>query len=98
MPYVEIGEHRPRSGLAGFFDDLQKIAGQVGTVGQQVEEAAEQASAVSSGQKRVAVVPTNSATLTVPIPGSQFAASVLLVPVLLGLGAVLLFLGTRRRR
>lgn len=76
--------------LGNIFDDISKIAGQVGIVSKEL-------SSVSAGKAKIATVPTDTATLTIPMAGTPVAASIPLWAI--GLGAAgLLYLAFGRRR
>lgn len=75
--------------LGNFFDDLAKIAGKVGTVSGKIAE-------VTSGESKVAVIPSGYSTITVPIPGQPVGVSIPILPLAIGAG-LLLFMVMRKR-
>lgn len=95
LPYA-LGERTPfnapgyTSYLGNIFDDIAKIAGQVGMVSGEL-------STVASGQKKIGTFDPTKATLMLPIGGSPVATAIPLLPLALGAGALLYF-GVRKRR
>lgn len=83
-------------GLAGVFDTIERVAGKVGQAAGKVERVSAQLTDVESGKKKVALVPSEGATFSIPVPGQSYAATIPMWPLLAG-GAVLLFLALRRR-
>lgn len=76
--------------LGNFFDDLARIAGQVGLVSGELSK-------VAAGQATVATIPTGQATVTIPIPGSPVSTAIPLWVI--GVGAAgLLYVAFRKRR
>jgi hypothetical protein len=76
--------------LGNIFDELSKIAKQVGI-------ASDELAKVADGKSKIATVPTDQATITFPVPGSPIATSIPLFPLLIGVGALIYFT-TRKRR
>ena len=85
----EVSESGYGPYLGNIFDTLSKVASQVGIVSNELSK-------VSSGQAKIATVPTDRATITFPIPGSPVATSIPLVPLAIGAG-LLLFFAMRKR-
>lgn len=75
--------------LGDIFDDISRMAQEAGIVSGEVAK-------VVRGEAKIATVPTDRATITVPIPGKPVAASIPLLPLAIGAG-LLLFLAFRRR-
>lgn len=76
--------------LGNVFDDIQKIAGQVGI-------ASGELSKVTKGEATVATIPTGYASLTLPIPGSPISQAIPLWVI--GVGAAgLLYMAFSKRR
>ncbi len=76
--------------LGNIFDDIQRIAGRVGTASGELAK-------VASGQSTITTVPTGYASLTLPILGSPVSQAIPLW--VLGAGAAgLLYLAFRPHR
>lgn len=94
-PYLgEVSDHGYGpylgSNLGNIFDDITNVASKVGVVSSQLSK-------VKAGKAKLAVVPSDSASITIPIPGKPVGISVPLLPLALGAGA-LIWLAVRRRR
>lgn len=85
---VSAGGYGPY--LGNIFDDISNIAAKVGVVSSQLAK-------VKAGKAKVAVVPTDRASLTIPIPGQPVGVSIPVLPLALGVGA-LAYLAFRRKR
>lgn len=92
LPYGigEVGPHGYGPYLGDFWDDAASIAEKVGLV-------ADQAQRVVKGEAKVALVPTDHATISLPIPGSYAAVSVPILPIALGVGLLAWFAMRKRR-
>ena len=102
MAYTSDGMYsQPQLGgvfeLGDIFDDINKIAGKVGGITDQVREITGQASDVAAGRKKVAVIPTSGGFATIPVPGQPYGVTIPLMPILLGGGALVLYLMMRKR-
>jgi len=82
--------------LSGIFDDIERAAQNVGKFAAKVGVVAGQADNIAEGRRKVAVIPTEGAYATVPVPGQMFGVSIPLVPMLL-VGAVAVYLLARRK-
>lgn len=80
----------PPTAMGDFWSDLQSAI----ATGQRVESEVRQ---VVTGQKKVATVPTGSASISIPVPGRDYAVTVPMVPLLLGGGLLALLLLKGRR-
>lgn len=74
--------------LGGFFEDLSRIAKQVGV-------ASDELSKVASGKATVATIPTGYASVTLPVPGSPVSTAIPLWVIGAG-AAVLLYMAFRK--
>ena len=76
--------------LGNIFDDIAKIAGQVGTVSGEL-------STVASGERKIGTFDPNKASLIIPVGGTPTVTAIPLLP--LGIGAAaLLYFALRKRR
>jgi len=83
----------PESGygpyLGNFFDDLSRIAKQVGM-------ASDELSKVSAGKAKIATFPPDQATIMIPVGGTPVAYAVPLIPLAIGAGLLLWYVARRR--
>jgi hypothetical protein len=97
-PALSLGEREPnvfsRGGygpyLGNFFDDLQNIASKVGAVSGELSQ-------VASGEKKVGTFDPNKASLIIPMAGSPLVTAVPLLPLGIGLAALVYFAVRKRR-
>lgn len=75
--------------LGNIFDDLSKIASQVGVVSGELAK-------VASGEAKIATIPTNKASITIPLPNSQVGVAIPILPLAVGAG-LLLYLALRKK-
>jgi len=89
-PYLgEVGADGYGPYLGNIFDDITKAATKVGVVSSQLSK-------VKAGKAKLAVVPTDVASITIPIPGKPVGFSLPILPLVLGAG-LLTYLAFRRR-
>lgn len=84
-------------GLGDIFDTIASIAEKVATGAAKVDVVAQQAGQVAQGKKKVALIPTQGASFTLPVSGQMFGVTVPVMPLLIGAG-VLAFFALRRKR
>lgn len=86
----EVSESGYGPYLGNIFDDIAKIAGQVGMASGELAK-------VASGESKIGTFPPNQATLMLPIGGSPVATAIPLLPLAIGAG-VLVWMALRKRR
>jgi hypothetical protein len=75
--------------IGDLLQDIANIANQVGA-------SAEQIAKVQRGESKVAIVPADSISISIPVQGKPYSVTLPVVPVVIGVGLLVYFAFRRR--
>lgn len=84
-PVVEVHRIGEREGYGSYLGDIwmdiSNVADKVGIVSRELSQ-------VARGEKKIATVPTDKASITIPLPGKPVGVSIPLLPLVAGIGVL----------